>query len=107
MPICSHYFQDTTVILFDIKFLFYLSIYLIGADFTVVCLQASGDRYEATPIRARHDGLGALLLVLGGDVMVGTGFAAVGTGEVTKRTRPLQVDLEVATGYHHRTSEAK
>jgi hypothetical protein len=26
---------------------------------------------------------------------------------VTKRTRPLQVDLEVATGYHHRTSEAK
>ena len=67
----------------------------------MVCLQASGDRHEATPIRARDHALGALLLVLGGDVVMGTGFAAVGAGEVAERTRPLQVDLEVAAGYYH------
>ena len=67
----------------------------------MVCLQASGDWHEATPIRARDHALGALLLVLGGDVMMGTGLAAVGAGKVAERTCPLQVDLKVATGYDH------
>ena len=67
----------------------------------MVCLQASGDRHKATPIRTRDHALGALLLVLGGDEMMGTGFAAVGAREVAERTRPLQVDLEVTAGYYH------
>ena len=67
----------------------------------MICLQASGDRHEATPIRARDHALGTLLLVLSGDVMMGTGLAAVGTGEVAERTRPFQVGLKVAAGYDH------
>ena len=71
----------------------------------MICLQASGDRHEATPIWARHHSLGALLLVLGGDVMMGTRLAAVGAGVVAKGTHTLQVGLEISTGYNHGTAE--
>ena len=80
-------------------------MYLVRADFTMICLQPSGDRHKTTPIWAWYHSLGALLLVFGSDVMMSARFAAVRAGVVTKGTHPLQVGLKISPRYNHGTSE--
>ena len=55
----------------------------------MICLQPPGNWYEAAPIRAGDHGFGALSLMLGSDVMVSAGFAAVWAGVLAERTRPF------------------